>query len=253
MLRNASTINDDAIEAIDGRIGTVKDFLFDDAGWVVRWLVVDTGNWLSGRRVLLPPSVLGQIDSGKKQFSIRLTLDQVCNSPEINTQFPVSRQMESQLYEHYEWSPYWRTDSYLYGYGDVIGPPDPSADRHDNLGALTGQGDVPHLRSIEAVLGYHIHARDGEIGHIDDFVIEDADWSIHFLIVDTRNWWPGKKVLISPQLARDIAWEAKLVNLVVERQMVRDSPAYNPLHRIDPTFEKCFNRHYQDLGPADRL
>ena len=117
MLWNASAINGYAIKASDGRIGTVSDFLFDDASWLVRWLVVDTGNWLSGRKVLLPPSALGQLDAKEHEFSVKLTKQQVKDSPEIDTDRPVSRQMETSVYDYYGWSPYWGTGFYMGGYG----------------------------------------------------------------------------------------------------------------------------------------
>ena len=112
--------------------------------------------------------------------------------------------------------------------------------------------DDPHLRSIEAVTGYHIHASDGEIGHVEDFLVEDADWSIHYLVVDTKNWWPGKKVLISPRSAQKINWTGKLVNLDVNRQKVKDSPAYDATTTIDRAYEHHFHNHYGDVRATDQ-
>jgi hypothetical protein len=104
--------------------------------------------------------------------------------------------------------------------------------------------DDVHLRSVEAVTGYHIHASDGEIGHVEDFLIDDADWSIHYLIVDTRNWWPGKKVLISPRSAREIDWTDKLVNLDVDRQRVKDGPEYDPSITVDHAYDEKLLTYY---------
>jgi hypothetical protein len=103
MLWNASVIKGYAIAASDGRLGTVSDFLFDDASWGIRWLVVDTGNWLSGRKVLLP--ALGQLDPERNALSVELTMQQVKDSPDIDTDLPVSRQMETNIYDYYGWSP----------------------------------------------------------------------------------------------------------------------------------------------------
>src|ERR1700693_5384244 len=124
MLWNASAINGYTITASDGQLGTVSDFLFDDASWLVRWLVVDTGNWLPGRKVLLPPSVLGHPDRKARAFSVRLTMQQVKNSPDIDSDRPVSRQMETFIYDYYGWSPYWAAGLYPYwtgGYGYMAG------------------------------------------------------------------------------------------------------------------------------------
>lgn len=255
MLRKASAINGYAIAASDGRLGTVTDFLFDDASWLIRWVVVDTGNWLSGRKVVLPPSVLGHVDPKEDQFSVRLTMQQVKDSPDIDTARPVSRQMETNVYDYYGWSPYWGTGFNMGGYGYVPGR---LADSHP-VGSEWREKDAedvadtrrshhdPHLRSTQAVTGYHIHASDGEIGHVEDFLLEEVDWSIHYLVVDTRNWWPGKKVLISPRSVRKIDWADKLVYLDVDRQMLRDSPAYASSTTVDRAFEKRFHDYYDDL------
>lgn len=229
MLRKASAINGYAVAASDGRLGTVSDFLFDDASWMVRWLVVDTGNWLSGRKVLLPPSVLGHLDPTERRFSVGLTMQQVKDGPDIDTDRPVSRQMEVNVY---------------------ASPPSGSKRREEEIADLQRSRDDPHLRSIGAVTGYHIHASDGEIGHVEDFLIEDTDWSIRHLIVDTRNWWPGKMVLISPQSASEIDWTDRLVNLDVDRHSVKDSPAYDPT-TVDRALERHFYTYYG--RPGDQL
>jgi sporulation protein YlmC with PRC-barrel domain len=259
MLRNASAINGYAIVASDGKLGTVSDFLFDDASWMIRWLVVDTGNWLSGRKVLLPPSVLGHLDPAREEFVVRLTMQQVKDSPDIDFDRPVSRQMETNVYDYYGWSPYWGTGFYMGGYGYMGGPmmgtPYSEARRPDLEATTTTElrsDDDPHLRSIEAVTGYHIHATDGEIGHVEDFLVEDADWSIHYLLVDTKNWWPAKKVLISPRSAPDIDWTEKLVNLDVDRRRVKESPEYDASITIDRAYEKHFHDYYGDARPGDR-
>jgi hypothetical protein len=224
----------------------------------VRWLVVDTGNWLSGRTVLLPPSVLGQLDAEGQEFSVKLTTQQVKDSPEIDTDRPVSRQMETNVYDYYGWSPYWGSGFYMGGYGFMPGSgaaasPNLGARRRDEeIAEAQASRDDVHLRSVEAVTGYHIHASDGEIGHVEDFLVEDADWSIHYLVVDTKNWWFGKKVLISPRSAREIDWNDKLVNLNVDRQIVKDSPAYDESTTIDRAYERHFHNYYGDGRPSDR-
>ncbi|MGZ8409267.1 MAG: PRC-barrel domain-containing protein [Hyphomicrobium sp.] len=236
MLRNASAIKGYAIAATDGRLGTVSDFLFDDASWLVRWLVVDTGKWLSGRKVLLPPSVLGHIDPNGNEFAVSLTMQQVKDSPDIDTERPVSRQIETNIYDFYGWSPYWGGTGFLmggyggsgYGGGAIAPLPSPgSMRRAEDIAAAQQNDDDPHLRSVEAVTGYHIHASDGEIGYVEDFLLRDTDWSIHNLVVDTTNWWPGKKVLIAPWSIQEIDWTDNLVNLKIDREKVKNSPAYD--------------------------
>jgi hypothetical protein len=249
MLRHSSAINGYAIEASDGDIGAVSDFLFDDATWLVRWVVVDTGNWLSGRKVLLPPSVLGRLYANNRVLAVKLTKQQVKDSPEIDTDRPVSRQMETSVYDYYGWSPYWGSGFYMGGYGYMPGsgmasPYLGARRREQEIANAHADSDDVHLRSVEAVTGYHIHARDGEIGHVEDFIVDDADWSIHYLVVDTKNWWPGKRILVSSRSAGEIDWTDRLVNLDVDRQRIKGSPAYDPSMTIDRAYDEKLLTYY---------
>jgi len=258
MLRNSSEIIGYTIGASDGRLGRVTDFLFDDDTWLVRWLVIDTGSWLSGRKVLLPPSVLGHFSGIGDQFSVRLTMQEVKDSPGVDTDLPVSRQSETNTYDYYGWNPYWNRGLYLGGFSWGTGgmSPVPYGEplaRVAEEAAEQEQDDDPHLRSVKAVTGYHIHASDGEIGHVADFLVKDADWSIHFLVVDTRNWWPGKQVLVSPRSIKAIDWSKRLVDLNVARQCVKDSPTYDSSIVVDREYENHFNDYYKDQTPVDRV
>jgi hypothetical protein len=246
MLWDASALEGYSIEASDGRIGSVGEFLFEDTSWIVRWLVVDTGHWLSGRKVLLPPSALGEPDPSLRQFPIKLTMQQVKDSPDIDTDRPVSRQHETHLYRHYGWNPYW--DSGLLPIGGGIGLP--FVETLPRSGSMplsedAGQtGGDPHLRSTDAVTGFHVHATDGEIGHVEDFLVDDADWSIRYLKVDTKNWWPGSRVLISPRSVRSIDRTNRLVHLDVDRQKVKNSPPYDPSKTVDGAYDETFLTYY---------
>lgn len=258
MLWKTSDLKGCAIRASDGPIGTVSDFLFDDASWLIRWMEVDTGTWLSGRKVLLPPSVLGHADAAEREFHVKLTRAEVENSPETDTDLPVSRHYESDVYRYYGWNPYWGHGAYamgMYGYGmGAIRSGLSQAPREEaEIMADMERGDEdPHLRSVDAVTGYHIHATDGEVGHVQDFLIEDADWSVHFLIADTRNWWPGQKVLISPRAVREIDWTERLVYVDADRKKIKDGLRYDPSLTVDQAYEKEFHSHYGHVSPTDR-
>jgi sporulation protein YlmC with PRC-barrel domain len=180
-----------------------------------------------------------------------LTKKQVEHSPEIDCDQPVSRQMETNVYDHYGWYPYWGTGFYMGGYGFLggISSMRPSLEeqrREEHLADWQRNEGDPHLRSIRAVTGYHIHATDGEVGHVEDFLLDDTDWSIHYLVVDTTNWWPRKKVLISPRSARGINWRHRLVNVDVDRQKVRDSPRYDATTTVDGAYERDFHSYYDE-------
>jgi len=245
MLWNVSTIKGYAIAATDGTIGTVGDFLFDDSDWLVRWLVIDAGDWLSGRKVLLPPSALGSLDPARGEFAVKLTRQQVSDSPEFDSDLPVSRQVESSIYDYYDWNPYWGADSGL-GCDRVMAmaPALATKQRAESIPDRHGTKDNPHLRGAVALTGTHIHATDGEIGHVENFIIDDAGWSIRYLIVDTSNWWSGESVLISPRSVRTIDWTDRLIDLDVDRQKVKDAPRYDPAITVDGAYDEQFLTYY---------
>ncbi len=256
MLWKTSSIKDRTIAASDGQLGTVTDLLFDDSSWQVRWLVVDTGSWLSSRRVLLPISALGHLAPSDKEFPVRLTMQQVKDSPDIDTERPVSRQMEASVYGHYGWAPYWGGGLFVGGYAYGVAARtslSPSSRRDAAIADAQREKDDLHLRSVAVVGDYHIHSTDGDIGHIEDFLVEDADWSIRYLIVDTKNWWPGKKVLISPQSVSDVLWTEGRVNLDIDRKTIKDSPTYDPATKVDRAYETHFRDHYDAARPSSQL
>ncbi len=245
MLWDASAVHGYSIEATEGALGTVSDFLFADDSWRVRWLVVDTGNWLPGRKVLLHPSALGQPDAVRRRLPVELTKGQVESSPAISTDEPVSQQMQAHLYDYYGWDPSWTITHSSVARPSVAQPYHARIELHDwgNADSLPKGGD-PHLRSIAAVTGYHIRAIDGVIGHVEDLLVEDVGWDIRYLVVDTRNWWPGNKVLVSPRSIQRVDWTEGLMHLEVSRQKVRDSPAYDPSSTTDGAFDATFLTYY---------
>ena len=260
MLWNASAINGYSISASDGHIGTISDVLFDDATWHVRWLVVETGNWLSGRKVLLPSTALAHFNQEHEECSVKLTIQQIKDSPDVDTERPVSRQMEAGVFGYYGYSPYWEY-GYLGGIGFLGGSPfagelagavpdlPGSRSKKQTVDADQSHDDV-HLRSVKEVTHYDIPATDGMIGHVEDFLVQDADWSIGYLVVDTKNWWPGKKVLISPRSVKAIDWSSRLVKLDADRQTVKGAPAYDTSMTIGQAYEDKLLGYY-GIAPVD--
>jgi hypothetical protein len=133
----------------------------------------------------------------------------------------------------------------------AIGPQGASAGL--DPGTCQRASDDPHLRSIAAIEGYHIHATDGEIGHVVDMLIEEVDWSIRFLVVDTKNWWPGKRVLVSPRSAREVSWTDQTIDIDVNREAVRSSPGYDATAEVDRDYEQRFNSDYGNAVPASSV
>jgi hypothetical protein len=253
MLIVGSAFKGYTIEATDGRFGTVKTFLFDDTSWKIRWVVIDTGNWLPGRLVLVHPSAIGQPDHERQTLPVNLTKAKIEASPDLAQDQPVTMQMQNHLYSYYGWDPYWGPN--FYGAGLVSGlgmtggfpmashtPRERATDSH-TLQLGTDDGD-PHLRSMTSLRGYHIHASDGSIGHVENFLLDDATWAIRYLIVDTRNWWPGAHVLISPFAVKSISWDDHEIRLNVSREQVKSSPSWEPAQIIDDMYERRLHTHY---------
>lgn len=227
------------IGASDGDIGHVKDLYFDDAAWVVRYLIVNTGSWLNSRKVLISPISIQKPDWVAYRLQAAVTRVQVEDSPDIDTDKPVSRQHEVQYLGYYGYPLYWGGVG-LWGAGMYPFAMAPvgqvERERH--------RDDDPHLRSCEAVVGYHIHASDGEVGHVEGFLIDDETWVIRYLVVNTSNWWLGHKVLIAPQWIGGVHWSDQSVTVKLSRDAVKAAPAYDASAYLDRRREASLYAHY---------
>jgi hypothetical protein len=242
MLRSARKCKEYALGARDGRIGHVREFYFDDTHWTIRYVVAQAGNWLTGRLVLLSPFALHGINDEKKTIGADLSREQVRNSPSPETDRPVSRQFEVDYYTYFGWPYYW-VGPYLWGPSPYpVLPPetmDPAASiPHEQHKAN------PHLRSTDEVSGYHIGARDGEIGHVDDFLFSDSDWGLRYVVVETRNWLPGKHVLVPPSWIEEIRWEDSLVRVAASREEIRQAPSYDASQPVDGNLERQLAQYF---------
>jgi hypothetical protein len=244
MLLVESALKGYSVEADDGSIGTVHDCLFDDKTWKLRWLVINTGNWLTGRKVLIHPSAVRRPDIDHMRLPVHLTKAQIKASPDLSSDLPISEQMEKSVYGYYGWDPEWGGCGYFAGY------PAPAFGVTETLDRPAGEqqaeldGGNPHLRSMAAVSGYHVEALDGTIGHIENFIIDDVSWDVRYLIVDTKNWWFGEHVLISPFAVRRINWLDGNVFLDVSRDRVKNSPPWKPLDLIDRSYQERLHGYY---------
>lgn len=243
MLDKAETLKGYILHSRDGEIGTAREFYFDDQHWTIRYLVADTGNWLTGRQVLLSPYALVAVLKEKKQIVVDLTKKQIEDSPSLTCDKPVSRQFEETYYGYYGWPLYWG-GPYMWGSYPYL-----ARDREERPeSAPQEKAWDPHLRSTHEVKGYHIEAADGELGHVEDFIIDDKTWAIRYLIVNTRNWWPGKKVLVSPQWIERVSWSESKVFVTLSREAIKQSPEYTEASLLTRDYESGLHRHYNRQG-----
>lgn len=217
------------IRATDGDIGEVKEFYFNDETWVVRYLIIETGSWLNGRKTLLSPQAVLMTDPVIKVFSVNLSKEQIRKSPDINTDQPVSHRLETELYQHYSWQRYGGGGFYAGGSAGLLNLA-PLPDESNNptlLDAADNSEYDPHLRSTERVTDYHIHATDEDLGHVKDFIIDDKAWTITDLIIDTHNWIGRKKVLLPVRHVKNIDWENFKVITDVSADFIKDCTAFD--------------------------
>lgn len=259
MLRTVGSIDGYTIHATDGELGSVKEVFFDDERWGIRYLVVETGSWLSSRRVLISPYSITGVDNTDQAINVSLTRDQVKNSPDINTHQPISRQLEGAYSQYYGYGNYW-TGPYLWGVEGLPEYPVPGAGSvpltgerpEDLIERSADESQDSHLRSSAKVSGYHILGSDEEIGHVKDFIFDDESWAIRYLLVDTRNWWPGgKKVLLGTQWITRIDWTDSTVQSKLTREQIKNSPEYDESLPLDRDYEARLHKFYDESGYWD--
>jgi hypothetical protein len=235
MLRNLSGYNGYSIGAKDRELGRVRDFYFDDRHWIVRYVVVDTGPWLVDRKVLVSPQAIAHSDADGKTLYVSLTAQQVKDSPPIDSVKPVSREMESQLAEHFGWSRYWQPSVSV----------QEAADLEHSLGETTSEGEGLHVRSANEVTGYFVEAADGPIGRVEDLIIEDEGWGIRYLaVLAPQTSLSSKKVLVAQQWITQVSWTESKVHVDVLREAVKNSPEYDPSAPVNREYEMHLYDYY---------
>ena len=247
MKRSVKSLIGFTIGATDGEIGKVKEFYYDDETWIIRYLIVDTGNWLSGRVVLISPGSLSTPDWENEVFPVNLTKEQIMNSPEIDTEKLVNRQ---EKFKSYIYSPrvnYLDDGRVRLEMGmQKTNPIAQEVQKDENTIDKITDNDL-HLRSTDNVTGYCIKATDGEIGDVEDFIIDDRTWRISFLVVDTGNWFPGKKVLLTPKKIKEIDWQTNTVFVNTSVAHVTNSPEYNPTQPLNEVYVEYVHNYYGQM------
>jgi hypothetical protein len=261
MLLSMNDLEGYAIGATDGTVGHVNDFLFDDDAWVIRYFVVKTGTWLSNRKVLISPIAIRKPNWADKLLPVGITKEQVRNSPDIDTDKPVSRQHESEYLSHYGYPHYWggiglwAGGIYPYamypgnvGFGAHQSGVNEENNAHRQVERARHRHDDPHLRSCKAIIGYHIRATDGEIGRVSGLLVDEQTWAVRYLVIDTSNWWLGHQVLISPEWIDDVRWDDQTVSIDLKRQTVKNAPPYDSAEELNRKLEMGLYRHYERSG-----
>ena len=237
MLRSIRQLYGKTLGTTEGEIGHVKDFYFNDQHWVVRYVIADTGSWLSGRLVLISPHAFGDFHQDGDCLLVNLSRKQIENGPAIDSDKPVSRQYEEDYYRYYGWPVYW-DGSGMWGMGGA-----PSNYLMPNQQEVGGNGhdrDVPHLQSTQAINGYHIQTGEGAIGHVTDFMMDDKTWEIRHLVVETGHWISGKEIAISPKQIDRISYEESKVFVKITKEAILETPEYH-VRPLDAAYQDTRN------------
>lgn len=253
MLRSIKHTFGYPIEAVDGSIGKTKDFLFDDRHWRLRYIVVDTGKWLPGRKVLISPLHAKQPELGwqGKHFPVNLTKEQIEKAPDLREDAPVSAQYEEEYARHYEpMTPYW-LGPYAWGMAQ-----DPVYYPNATTNQIRSEADEQahqykmkkiehsHLRSADEIIGYNIEAKDDSFGHVEDFILDDEKWKLQYLVVDTKNWLPGKKRLVDISWIDEFNWQDSKASVSLLRKQIESAPEFNPKEPINRDYEERLYDYY---------
>ena len=259
MTRTIQQLRGLQLAASDGEIGKVREIYFDDEHWQVRYLVVRTGSWLTERDVLIAPQALGEIDPQSGTIAVHLTREQVRNAPPIETDKPVSRQYEERLHENYNWQPYWGFPGGMMLPPPALAPPQAFAPPPEVTETLASEGSDEssrdrHLRSsAELMSGYSVHAQDGEIGRVGDFIVDAADWTVRYLVIHTGVWFLGKDALLAPGWIERISYEGAEIFVNLPRAAIKDAPEYDSKVPLSRAFEQRLFDHYGRKGYWDAV
>jgi hypothetical protein len=229
MLQSIKHLFGDKLGASDGEIGSVKDFYFDDQNWAVRYVIADTGNWLSGRQVLLSPHAFGSLKPVDKILPVNLTRKQIEHSPLIELHKPVSRQFEEEYHRYYGWPYYWEGDGLwggMRGFPVLETPPKFASSEAAAPVLPKAEHADPHLRSAQAVTGYHLETTDGIVGHVCDFMVDAKSWAIGQLVIKIGNRFTGKEVRLPVGQVDRISFKQSTVFVKLTKEAVEKSPEY---------------------------
>jgi len=227
MLRSLKHSYGEKLGALDGEIGLVKDFYFDDRDWTVRYVVAETGTWLTSRQVLLSPRAIGSLFQDGRAMMVNLKRKQIEDSPPIEWHKPVSRQYEEAYHRYYGWPNYWEGDGLwggIHGFPILETPENFSPEKSEAKVASKSEKADAHLRSTLAVKGYNLRATDGITGHVCDFMVDEDSWSIGELVIKIGHRFTGSEVLVPVSCVERISYEESTVFVNLTKAAVEQSP-----------------------------
>jgi hypothetical protein len=242
MKQSLKKLKNFSLKAIDGEKGKVKNFLFDEKDWTIRYFEADIGNFFSDKRVLIPIHHLGLTDTEDKHFIVNLRVEDIKNSPDLDYDLPVSRQYEASLLQYYQVEPYWPEAVAGYAGRESL--------LHPGYGFRTPQSagrveETTSLRSFSEVSGYYIKAIDDQFGHLEDLIVDDKTWHILYAVIDTKNLSPWSKEVILPvEAISEISFFDKEVTIPMHKDEIKNAPEYDPDRIIEREYDTGVYQFY---------
>ena len=240
MLHRVDELFGFTIHAADGDIGRVRDLYFDDQRWTIRYLVVDTRHWLPGRRILLSPVSVRKVDWARREIVVAMSREQIRRSPNVDTDQPVGRGRIAPLFRECYTLPYsWAVGGFLWASSAPAWPAREVPRR---------PGDA-HLRSTRLLRGYGVKAMDGDVGHVEGFLVDDGSWALGHVVVNTRHWRPGHRVLIPSAWIVWVSWIELAVHVDLQVERIRNAPEYDPSQSLTSADETRLSAYYGGPDP----
>jgi hypothetical protein len=246
MLLRVASLNAYKLRGLDGDIGAVQRFYFDDQCWTIRYLAAATGNWLGDKQLLISPHALAGVATDRREIAVALTKEQIEAGPLLPREKTLSQEFESSYFEFFRWPVYWSGPHQWGAHPYIV-----RDQQRKRAAGSRVKGWTPRLHSIDEMTRHHIQAPDGDVGRIVDFLVDDDTWEIRYFIIARRDWWLQRHVLVAPEWIKQVSWETSKVYVDLSRGQVRRSPAFSantPLTRAD---EIRLHRHYRRLGYWD--
>jgi hypothetical protein len=240
MLRIADSLRKYVLTAVDGEIGQFDDFFFDDMHWTIRYIVADTGEWIRESLVLISPYSIRSLQEDSKLIETNMTVEQIEKAPKIDSGEQMSRQFEVAYNMYYGWPHYWAEPG-VWGASAIPMPMTPRIGESPEASEAGWNADLHSGREAE---GFHIIASDGEVGHVAGFILDDIDWTIRYFVIDTKNWWPGKHVLLAPHWAGRVDWGEQQVHVDISRDVIREAPPFDPHSFVTRDYEAQLCTYY---------
>lgn len=226
MLVNANDVLGYRIGVDGAPAAVLRDLLIGQDSATVRYLVTDSEAWLATSSVLLAPGVVVGIDRDQQMLQTGLDRALLDRAPGLPRGTPPGREHERRLHDHFGWTPYW----------DSAGDDPAGGDRDEQL------------LSARHLIGFYAQAVDGAVGHVEDLIVDLQAWQVRYLEIDTRNWVPGRRVLVAPGWLHAIDRPNRTVALDLSRELVRSSPPYDRKAPLDRSLEENLYRHYGRTG-----